>query len=458
MKNRKSENRETAVDRVKNSVREKLLSSGIGPGEAILIALSGGKDSSCLADVLWELKEEFSFSLAACHVNHRIRPEEETKADRLFCEKLCGERQIPLFCAETDIPLLSGGVSVEECARRERYRILKETAAKAGCTAVATAHTATDSAETVLFNLLRGASGDGLCGIPLRRGDLIRPLLGVTSDEVVAYCREKGIAYRTDSTNSDPAYTRNLIRNEISPLLRKINPSFENTFSSLAASLAEDRRYFDSLLPPFTGDREEMKLLPEPLLSRLLKKEAEKAGASFLGAKHLGAMTDLVRKNGTGRKTLSLPGKVVFSVEKGTVSFEKEKESESFSPFSLSMGENPLPGGMLFVSEREDDPRIEHFKRIYNLFISQPMKYPGDVGKICVRLRVGGERLKAKGMTRSVKKMLQATGLCLGIREKLPFLLDEKGLFFVPFLPIRDDLFPDKEDRRLYIFYFCSPR
>jgi len=170
----------------------------------VLAALSGGADSCCLLLALSKLGEKYGFSLCALHVNHMIRGDEADR-DESFARELCETAGCEFFCEKVDIPSLAKerGVSLELCARDVRYSLFEEYCTKYGFDAVAVAHNSGDNAETVLFNLTRGSSIKGLCGIPPKRklGDsakIIRPLIYVTRHEIEAFLKEEGASFVTD--------------------------------------------------------------------------------------------------------------------------------------------------------------------------------------------------------------------------------------------------------------------
>lgn len=210
-------------------------------GDRVAVALSGGADSVCLLHLLCSLKEEYDLTLSAVHLNHGIRGAEAARDER-FCRALCETFHIPLTVRFADIPARAAErkISEELCGREERYRLFAELSASND--RVATAHTASDNVETVLFHLTRGASLSGAAGIPPKRGYLIRPLIDCTRAEVEAYCSARGLDYVTDSTNLTDLYTRNRIRHTAVPVLKELNPRLEEAvrrFSESAAA-AED--------------------------------------------------------------------------------------------------------------------------------------------------------------------------------------------------------------------------
>ena len=192
----------------------------IDAGDRICVAVSGGADSMCLLFLLHGLAEEMDFRLLAVHVEHGIRGE-ESLADMEYVKDICAGLGVPLSIGRVDAPgaAAAAGLSLEEAARNERYGYFDTLEADR----IALAHHMNDQAETVLFNLIRGSGMGGLRGILPVRGRYIRPLLCATAEEIREYCREKGIGFRTDSTNLDTEITRNKIRHQIMPLLQQIN-------------------------------------------------------------------------------------------------------------------------------------------------------------------------------------------------------------------------------------------
>ncbi len=199
--------------------------------DKIITALSGGADSVSLLNALIELKAEYNLTIYAAHLNHNLRGD-EAKRDEDFVRKLCQTKDIKLFVKSEDIRSLAKQrkQSEELCGRDERYRFFDELSAELGAK-VATAHTASDNAETVIFNLTRGAGINGLSGIAPVRDNIIRPLIYVTRDEVEDYCGANNLAFVTDSTNLQDEYTRNKIRHSVIPVLKELNSDFENTIA-----------------------------------------------------------------------------------------------------------------------------------------------------------------------------------------------------------------------------------
>lgn len=192
----------------------------VEPGDLIVTALSGGKDSVCLLTVLAALREELDFSLCALHVHHGIRGEEADR-DALFCEELCRRRQIPFEIARVDVPAMAAAqrLSVEAAARKARYEALEAYRRRVGASRIAVAHHQDDQAETVLWNLFRGSGLRGIGGMSPVNGAVIRPFLGITREQLDHYARENSLDWCEDSTNGEDRYTRNRIRRHLMPMI-----------------------------------------------------------------------------------------------------------------------------------------------------------------------------------------------------------------------------------------------
>ena len=210
-------------------------------GETLVLALSGGPDSVALLDALVTLSRPRGFRLVAAHLDHRLRP--GSAEDAAFCVSLCDALGVPIRLGSADVAGRAarerGGI--EQAARRERYAFLRRVREDVHAAAIAVAHTRDDQAETLLLRLLRGAGATGLSGMRPRSGELVRPLLAVSRGEVMAHLRERGLAFREDPTNADPAYSRNRVRHELLPYLEaRFNPRVKRTLARTAGLLAEE--------------------------------------------------------------------------------------------------------------------------------------------------------------------------------------------------------------------------
>jgi len=208
----------------------------IQQGDVVAAGVSGGADSVALLDFLVRLAETVSFQITVCHLNHGLRGTEADR-DESFTRALAERYRLPFVCRRTDAAAYAGEhrCSVEEAGRELRYEFFRDCAGETG--KIATAHTLSDSMETVLLNLCRGTGVRGLRGIPPVRGRIVRPLSGCTRREVEDYCRERALSFVTDSTNLTPAYSRNRLRLAVIPQLEQLNPNLSAAFAGLMARM-----------------------------------------------------------------------------------------------------------------------------------------------------------------------------------------------------------------------------
>lgn len=187
------------------------------PGDGVVLGVSGGADSVCLLFALHELQQELGIQLYVVHVNHGIRP--DAPGDAAYVEKLCRELEIPFSLVEADVKAYAGeqGCSTEEAGRQVRYNAFTMELQRRQAQKIAVAHHAGDRAETMLFHLFRGTGLKGLGSIRPRRGQIVRPLLGMERRDIEAYLEQRRISYCQDSTNETDDYTRNRIRHHILP-------------------------------------------------------------------------------------------------------------------------------------------------------------------------------------------------------------------------------------------------
>lgn len=220
------------------------------PGDRIVVAVSGGPDSTALLQLLFLLSSKWSWTLTAAHANHGFRPEESEREAR-FVRELAEERGIPFVYRELDVPayLQANGGNPQDAARELRYRFLLDTAEEYGACRVALAHHAGDQAETILMRIIRGTGVTGLAGIPIIRTEqnvkLVRPLLRMNKNEILEDLERHGIGYCMDSSNLSAKYTRNKIRLEALPYLSRYNPSLEKALNRLGELAASDDSYLE---------------------------------------------------------------------------------------------------------------------------------------------------------------------------------------------------------------------
>ena len=204
--------------------------------DKLLVTVSGGADSVCLLYVLCKI----GFSVEAVHCNFHLRAEESNR-DEAFVRNLCDDLGVKLFVEHFNTFSYASAhkVSIEMAAREQRYAYFEKLRKEREARFIAVAHHRDDNVETLLLNLIRGTGMRGLCAMQYVNGRVVRPLLDVSRDEIVAYLVSQNVGYITDSTNLIPDFTRNRIRLQLLPLMRGINPSVDDTIEQTIRHLCD---------------------------------------------------------------------------------------------------------------------------------------------------------------------------------------------------------------------------
>jgi len=303
------------------------------PGRGVLVAVSGGVDSTVLLHALVSLPKRLGLRVAAGHVNHGLRAA-ESDADETFVGELAEQLAIPFRAYRVWPKRLREGASsrtrptLQEACRRLRYEALAAQCADLGLEHVVTAHTADDQAETVLLRLLRGTAGDGLAGIPERSSDgrIVRPLLAVTRAEILDYAGRHGLHWREDPSNLSEAYARSRLRTRWLPdLARDFNPGLLRSLCRLAESQRRDAAWMESLVEREAQERFRIEdgaiwiepggwsELPEALAYRLARWALRRAGlARDVSNIHLSRIVRFLGSTVPGRE-IELPGELVLA-------------------------------------------------------------------------------------------------------------------------------------------------
>ena len=411
--------------------------------EGVLVGLSGGADSVLLLYFLLEYRRRYgNFSLLAVHVNHMIRGEEADRDER-FAMSLCDSLGVQLISRRIDVPSLAKerGVGIEECARDVRYSVFGDIiSGRNDISTVAVAHNSTDNAETVIFNMLRGAGSRGIAGIPPVRDNVIRPLISVSKTDISSLLDECGISYVLDSTNLSCDYTRNYIRREILPTFTRLCSSPEDAIFRMSSNLRLDDRYLYSLAEEVL-EREDgsvscsvLRLLDEAIFARVLTLLAEEQGVS-LSHSVICAIRSLVSKDNF---TYTLPGGAVFVAEYGRCRIDLIKYEKQDYLFEIKKGKNELLGfgTDLFLAEEKQEKTSLN---VYKISIQVNLRSAIINGRLILRPRRDGDTVFYGGMTHKLKKLYNDRKIPRALRSLIPVLCDDKGIVWVPGFGVRDD-------------------
>ncbi|MBQ9086476.1 MAG: tRNA lysidine(34) synthetase TilS [Clostridia bacterium] len=431
--------------------------SGFSKNTPILVGYSGGADSTALLHMLWQYGKRHGTPVYAAHIHHGIRGKEADR-DEEFCHQFAEQLGIPLFVYHADVPRLAKerGESVETTARHVRYHYFDSLMEEHGIPLLATAHNACDNLETMLFHLVRGSGLGGMCGIPQSRlcphGTLIRPILGMTRDEILAYCQLHGLSFVEDSTNTDTDYTRNKIRSGILPLLLQINSSAVENSVRVADTLREDHLCLESMANMFLEEMrrgygletEKVSGAPAAIAHRALRKLYEEISQGCsLSYAHVTSLRQLAKK-GIPHSALTLPGGIDAVVEDGYLEFRPHTKREDLPAYFL-----PLSEEKNLLSQINCEIVMgcsQKRKNIYKNSILLSIDSDTINGMLVARNRLPGDRILAGGMHKSVKKLLCDKKIPLSLRARLPVLCDNDGIVVIPGVAQRDGSKPKDPD------------
>ena len=407
----------------------------------VTVALSGGADSMALLCALCELKNELKLEkISAAHFNHGIRGDEAMR-DQKFVEDFCKSRNIELYLGKADVPQFAKeqGISLELAARKLRYEFFESL----DTDYIATAHTASDNIETVLFNITRGTALSGLCGIPPKRDQYIRPLILCTRDDIEAYCEKNNINYVTDSTNLCDDYTRNKIRHNVVPVLKDINESVENAVSRMTTALREDddfisdiaQREYDNLICDDGLKLTNFNTLHSAVAKRIIAKYCSSLEIE-VDNYHINAIYDICLQGGK----ISLSGKNVAYIKNNVLKLEKANKPIEKVDFTVDI-------------QKHSNNLFENNKKVHNLLLKNVLDCDKIVGNLVLRQRISGDtiRLKNKNCTKTLKKLFCEYKIPLDERENLPVLADDNGVVWIYKIGVAERVAADESSNNIYI-------
>ncbi len=425
------------LNKVKDAISRFDLLNGVSH---ITVALSGGADSMALLDVLLSLKNELGIEkVSAAHFNHQIRGAEAMR-DQEFVAEQCEKRGVELALGTADVPQYAAAkrLSVELAARELRYEFFNTLHTDA----IATAHTASDNIETVLFNLTRGTALSGLCGIPPKRDSFIRPLIFCTRADIEDYCKQKNIAFVTDSTNLCDDYTRNKIRHNVVPVLKTFNESAEDAVSRMTVSIREDESFINGIVQneyaAFVKDGQMLlegfdalhPAVAKRLIARLCSDNQIEADNL-----HINQIYDICINGGK----ISLPRDMSAMAKNGILIFENVKKQPTCVNFDIKI-------------ERTANDLFENCQNVHNLLLKNVLDCDKIVGNLVRHSRTSGDtiRLKNKNCTKTLKKLFCEYKIPQEQRENWPILADAVGVAWVYKIGVAERCAADQYSKEIF--------
>lgn len=417
--------KETFEEAVRRFGREKGLWQR---GSRILAAFSGGPDSLALLLALHAIQEKEGFFLGCCTVNHHLREEAEEEA--AFCASVAAALSVPFYRKDADVPAWRAvhGESVETAARKLRYEALRSCAAAHGYERIAAAHHKDDQAETVLYHLIRGSGMAGLRGMQPLAGDIVRPLLERSRQEIEEYLSYFPYEPCHDRSNDVADTARNQIRLQIMPLIRGLNPRAADAMSRAAESLSEDEAFLMEQLQIPLGavrweegramaNRESINQLPMALRRRLIRALWQQLGASVPSWEDTERILHFLKEGQTGKWT-SAAGAAVCIQYEGAL-FQRGSTRKGLCPQKET--------GWDLIEER---------------FSCRPACGPDQIlldadiaGTVRLRFLQEGDRFAPEGMegTKKVSRLMNELHIPREARRSWPLAGDDHRIYWIGF-------------------------
>jgi tRNA(Ile)-lysidine synthase len=385
-------------------------------GSKLLLGLSGGMDSVVLLHVLNTLAPKLGFTLSAVHVHHGISPNADAWAQ--FCAGVCARYSVPLVIKHVDISPLKGAHGIEASARKLRHAAFAESEIPF----VALAHHADDQAETLMLQLLRGAGLRGVSAMPLVREQggqlLLRPLLGCSRTELLAYAQQHGLEWIEDESNTDDSYPRNFLRHRLFPVLEERFPAWRDTLGRSASHFAEAAVILEEVaLADGAGEPllavEKLEALSLPRSKNLLRHFLHGHGAPMPQEAQLDDMLSQMRGARDNADVCVNFGDWQVRRYRGFIHVMK-----ALPIFDPMLRLDWQGEASLFWPPLQRDI---HFTSVFGQGISREKL---SQGRVSLRLRNGGETLRPHPLAarRSMKNLLQENGVPPWLRERLPLL------------------------------------
>jgi tRNA(Ile)-lysidine synthase len=403
---------------IRATVRDYIRAHRIFRPGPVVVAVSGGADSTALLLLLADLRDELGIVLHVAHFDHRTRPK-QSALDAHFVAKLANRIGAPIRVGRADKP-----TKTEDAARIARYEFLRRAASEIGAAAIATGHTRDDQAETVLLHLTRGSGLAGLAGMrPLREG-IARPLLSIGRTDTVAICRAARIRPRIDPTNRSLKFARNRVRLEVLPKLAKINPRASEAIARFAEAAAElqiedDLDIASALARARDKEAIVIAALDPAIRSRALALAWREATDRALGTRHRKSLDDLVATE-SGSSSLDLPGGRAIR-EYGLLRIVGDRPVESSDPATpMQIGQELIWNGWRLVlgGPANGGPEAEVPKKLLR--------------KLVVRQRLDGDRMTTGGQRKKLQDLFTDAKIPASQRSRWPVIASEDGVWWVP--------------------------
>lgn len=422
----------------------------LSKGDRVICGLSGGADSTCLLLTLCELRERLGITVEALHVNHCLRGSESDR-DEAFCRDLCKKMNVSFTAVSCNVKACAEehSLSVEEAARKMRYDAFEKISSGKK---IATAHNANDNLETMVLNIVRGTALKGLAGIPPIRGNIVRPLLSVTRNEIEMYLSKHDQSFVTDSTNLSDDCTRNKIRHKIIPLMQSLNGSVVETSIRSANVLRSENDLIEAevenaLEQCRIGNRlENIGLFPKVIAGRCIARLLSENSLPYSHDRIMAAYK-IIEKGGK----LNVSGDFYLISRGGSIELKEippRKECKMLSEV-LKIGENSIYPGIVFNCEIIQCDNLKKIEAVHKKLTYYLLDYDKIKGRAVLRSRRFGDKIQLPGrsFSSSVKKLINEI-VPDDMRGSLHFIEDESGTVFAEYIGVAERAAPDENTRR----------
>jgi tRNA(Ile)-lysidine synthase len=441
------------VSKVKKSIIKYSL---ISPGDRVLVAFSGGPDSTALSQILLFLQDIIGFNIALFHLNHGLRGK-EAERDEDFCISWAKNRKVPIFVERENVKnkKVTEHLSLEEAARVVRYQVMRKVADSWGAEKIALGHTMNDQGETVLLNIFRGTGLEGLQGMKFKEDRFIRPLLGVQKGEILAFLEEEGIPFVEDSSNQDMSFLRNRLRNLIPLLEKEFNSHLVEALFRLSLNVQEGE--VSELKPGIPIEKKGI-LKKAPLsyfkgfsssdllkIIRFFVKET-RGNLWDISREHTEEVARLLDKGGG---EVHLPGKVKVFIRDGYLWISPNSFYLTDVPpwsFALQLpGENFFPDlGIAIKGNWKGEEKKKMFPSI-----------EWDFDKCCPPFQVrnfrDGDRVWQKGKEVKVKELFSQKGIGREWRRLIPLICYREKILWIPDLALDERIIVRENSRQILV-------
>ena len=426
----------------------------IGRGDLTVVTVSGGPDSVCLLDILYELKDELAIELVIAHFNHGFRPDED-EAETRFVESLARSYNLSFEEKTANLDIKNENSSFEEVARHARYEFFEEVKERLRAQKVAVGHNLNDQAETVLMRLLRGSGPSGLGGIPpCRDKGIIRPLVEISRDEIESYLDRRGLSYVTDSSNLKTRYLRNKIRLELLPRLKRYQPRIIELLGQTAEIMRNDEAWLEEKAADWVKVKAEKKAeteihiplssffkLPCAFKNRVVRYAIKiiKGDLRGVSLRHIEAVNRVASgKKPQAQVNLSNGLTVKKIYDKMVFNITEKKEPENFKYFLNGPGTFQLKvlGCAVLLKEIQEQALPEKLRFPWTAFLNADhITYP-----LILRNFRPGDRFVPLGMTghKKLKDFFIDLKISSEVRKQIPILTCEKTIIWVCGIRIDD--------------------